>query len=168
MVEVIVPTRNILVGEALDESMFRLDKRTRESLPLGALTDVGAIKNHYAKQALPVNLPITQGSTTTIHPASICPAPPPPGFRPVTISLSDPHYIDPYLSPGTLLEIILIREVGKKKKATIVASRAKLLSFNRVPSTNSRTVVFLLPLLDAEKVESAKTEGELSLILRVD
>ncbi len=175
LVSVLVPVRDIQVGEQLNSSLFRFEKRLGSTLPKGTITSVDQIADKYARVSLTQGMIVTEEHIVSSKPTNLITANIPEGYRAVTIRVNETSSVEGWARPGANVDVLWVGHIGGKQGLTTIVENAKVLSAERQVDSNTpmgasvpSTVTLLVTSQDAAKIQLAATTGTLSLLLRGD
>lgn len=173
-VSVLVPIRDIQVGEQLNSSLFRYEKRAASTVPLGTITKPEEIADKYARVPLSMGMMVTKEHLVDVKPTNLITANIPEGYRAVTIRVNETSSVEGWARPGANVDVLWVSNISGKQGLTTIVENAKVLSAERQVDPNSNgttvpsTVTLLVSSQDAAKIQLASTTGTLSLLLRGD
>jgi len=185
MREVLVAKEEIRPGQKLYPELFVSATRPIEIDAKGIATNFSELDGRFAKGV------VREGSVAVISDFTAEPllasitAKIPAGFRAVTIPVDPQTGVEGWAAPGARVDVIWRVTHSGKPVVTTVVEDAKILSAERMTEqaanvrlasgkvieptgAQPRFVTLLVNLEDSHKIELAKAEGTLSLILRGD
>lgn len=183
--EIIVPISDVEVGVALDPSLFRRERRPKQSIIPEYVVDFEQISGMYSRGMLVMGQPLHRDYLTTLQPVNKLTASIPPGHRAVAINVDAISSVEGWAQAGARVDVLWTNNTTGEKTILPVAQNAKVLSANRETesSTNSdpgskeqaktdlektvpNTVTLLMTTKDSLKTRLASLHGKLSLVLR--
>jgi len=174
LVTVLVPIRDIQVGEQLEPRLFRFEKRPKSSVPEGTVTSLEEIQGKFSKVALAQGLTISREHILDTKPTNLITATIPEGYRAVTIRVNETTSVEGWARPGANVDVLWMSNFGGREGLKTIVENAKVLSAERQVDSNSNqitvpsTVTLLVTAQDAAKIQLAASTGTLSLLLRGD
>ena len=174
-IEVLVAARRIEEGSMLDQNMLGVTRMDADKTPAAVIRaqDRASIVGKFAKQMINSNVPLVWDDVSETPPLNRIQIP--PGYRAVTINVSQRTGVEGYARPNTRVDILwTYKQDGKKKVATIarfikvisVAGATKVEGARAgVKKKGATTVTLLVTEKDAKKIELARTLGKLTLSL---
>ncbi len=173
---VLVARQRIEEGSPLSPTLFEEERIPVEKKPMDAFdaNQKAALLGMYSNRLIVPNTPLTREDITEKSPIGVTGLIP-PGHRAVTIDVTKTTSVEGFTRPNTRVDVLyaFTDRDGQRKVATIVRF-AKILSYGGVTAntgTNNRTegaaktVTVLVTERDAQRIELAKTTGQLSLVL---
>ena len=174
MVEVVVPIRQVNAGSELQPAFFRLERKPAVAIDDGIIRNTEQIRGFFAKTILVPGQPLHQDQIDDKRPISAISSAIPPGYRAVTITVNATSSVEGWARPGSFVDIVWASDIRGQKGVTTIVQNAKVLSSDRMVDPNNpempvpSTVTLLVTAKDAQKIQLARTTGELSLSLRGD
>jgi Flp pilus assembly protein CpaB len=174
-VDMVVTTRPVTVGQAIDSRLVRMERRPETNLQQPALRSLDDIKNLYASVNISPGTPLSPSNTTRTKPISLVTAAIPPGFRAVTINVDARTAVEGWARAGARVDVSWLSSINGVRALVPIVSNALVLSaerqLNAEQSDMSRvptTVSLVVAEADARKIHLAVTSGQVSLSLRGD
>ena len=180
---VLAAVRNMQVGEAFHKGDVKKIAVLPRDFPKGGLVNEKDVLNRVALYPISANAPVVNANLSQLSGADGIPATITPGYRAVSVTISDSagvaglvqagtHVDVLFTRPGTMAEAITstilqnvkVLSVGRATPPTttgVAAQTADLKAAPRVP-----VATLLVTPEDAQKLELAKNEGRISLSLR--
>jgi pilus assembly protein CpaB len=182
LMPVLVTNMRLNVGSGVNPTMFRVESRSKEQVPPGAINSFKDVQGMFVKNTIPANQLVFGESLTANQPNSTITANIPEGFRAVTIRVDERTSVEGWARPGARVDIVWATELRGEKTVSVIVQNAKILSAERqalgVPAVGPdgqpivggvpTTVTLLVTAQDAAKIQLASTAGTLSLSLRGD
>ncbi|MCS6893505.1 MAG: Flp pilus assembly protein CpaB [Deltaproteobacteria bacterium] len=172
---ILVPVRDIQVGEQLASSLFRFEKRPASTIPPGTITSMEELNNKFARVPLAMGMMINKEHLVETKPTNLITANIPEGYRAITIRVNETSSVEGWARPGANVDVLWVSDINGKQGLTTIVENAKVLSAERQIDPNSgpdatvpSTVTLLVSSQDAAKIQLASTTGTLSLLLRGD
>ncbi|MCS6962275.1 MAG: Flp pilus assembly protein CpaB [Deltaproteobacteria bacterium] len=174
-VSVLVPIRDIQVGEQLTTALFRFEKRAASTVPQGTILKPEEIQNKFARVPLAMGMMVNSEHLIDVKPTNLITANIPEGYRAVTIRVNETSSVEGWARPGANVDVLWVSSINGKQGLTTIVENAKVLSAERQIDPNAQgsatvpsTVTLLVTSQDAAKIQLASTTGTLSLLLRGD
>lgn len=174
MVEVVVPVRQINAGQELLPALFRSEKKPAVAVNDGIIRSAEQLRGYFAKTILIPGQPLHKDQIDDKRPISAISSSIPPGYRAVTITVNATSSVEGWARPGSFVDIVWASVIRGEKGITTIVQNAKVLSSDRMIDPNNpnmpvpSTVTLLVSSQDAQKIQLARTTGELALSLRGD
>lgn len=174
-VRLLAPETSVPIGAKLSNVALKEMFWPRNQVPPGAIRDIADVVALFAKENLPAGVPITRDklSTTPVQGSLHLKQ----GFRAVTIEGDASMIVEGHVTPGSKVDVLLTYLKVDTRTTKIIVQNATVLSLGgkvEIPENNfggvivpsSSTVTLEVTPTDALKIQTAKTMGRLSLILR--
>ena len=175
MIDVLIPTRTIDSGEALQSNMFRQEPRAEASVSERIVRDMSEIQGSFARSVIMPGEPLNRDYLTGVRPTNAITTNIPEGFRAVTISVDVKSGVEGWARPGARVDVAWTSNLLGKPGLTVIVQNALVLSAERQLSANAdpntpvpSTISLLVTAKDAAKIQLASTTGQLTLSLRGD
>ncbi len=181
MVPILVALQRIESGTPLNFSMFREELTAVEAVPPDAVraSEKPSLIGTYANQLILPNLPLRREDVTDKPPLGITEKIP-PGYRAVTIEVTQVSSVEGFTRPDTRVDVLwtFTDRDGQKKVVTIVRF-AKILSFGGITGNATQqnaaaanannqgrnTVTILVTQRESQMIELARNTGSLGMVL---
>lgn len=174
-VTLLAPEAAVSAGTKLSNVALKEVYWPRNNVPAGAIRDIADVKNVYAKTNLPAGLPLTRENLSNqASQGSFALA---KGHRAISIEGDSTSIVEGHVLPGSRVDVILTYVKAGVKTSKIIVENAKVLSLGGrtqgledptrgviVPS--SSTVTLDVVSRDALKIQTAKSMGRISLMMR--
>lgn len=175
-VNVLIPIRQIETGEPLEPTLFRTEKKLRDTIGQKTATDFESVRGMFARIQIPAEQPLSLDLVTPIRPTNAITANIPEGFRAVTIRVDATSSVEGWARAGANVDVVWASQIRGKQAVTVIVQNAKILSAERQVDVNNpapnapvpSTVTLLVTADDSAKIQLAQTTGSLSLSLRGD
>lgn len=174
-VALLAPESTVAAGTKLSDVLLKETYWPRNQVPAGAIRDVADLKNFYAKVTLPANMPITRDNLTSQANSDALKLK--KGFRAITIEGDSTSIVEGHVLPGSRVDVILTYLKAGVKTSKIIVQNVRVVSLGGrvqaiedpirgvvVPS--SSTVTLEVMPKDALKIQTAKSMGRISLMMR--
>ncbi|MBX7139149.1 MAG: Flp pilus assembly protein CpaB [Oligoflexia bacterium] len=175
MIDVLVPSQDIVMGTALEPTMFKREQRPQIAVDPRSVRDFEEIKGHFARSLVVAGQPLHRDMITAVRPANAITANIPDGFRAVTIRVDVRTSVEGFVQAGAKVDVNWSSTIKGRPAIKVIVQNAKVLSAERrtdVAAPNGApvpsTVTLLVSDKDAGKIQLASTTGTLSLSLRGD
>lgn len=172
---VLIPVRQIETGEGLDPALFRVERRSKSSIPASVAQDFEQIRGMFARNTILMSEPVHLDLVTSIRPTNAITANIPEGYRAVTIRVDATSSVEGWARAGANVDVVWASMIRGKQAVTPIVQNARVLSAERQVSADTQpgvpvpsTVTLLVTADDAAKIQLATTTGSLSLSLRGD
>ena len=179
-VPIVVASAPLTFGTQLSTQNVRLQQWPAEAVPAGAFrTMPEALKNdRVALRSIVPGEPILASSVTGTTGRATLAALLPPGMRAASIAVNDVRGVSGFVLPGTLVDVILTRNIqgdgatSDDMRSDVVLENVRVLAIDQVADdkvTNpkvARTATLAVTLRDAQRLALAEKIGTLSLVLR--
>lgn len=172
----LVATKEITAGTKLLPSMFKLESRELGDSEQGAIKDPDEIVGRYARVDIVRNTPVIRSALTANTTPQDIGERIPTGHRAVAIPVNALTGVEGWVRPGAHVDVVWSTEREKQFVVVTIVENAKVLSVERSldtdqPATIGTTstpnhITLVVPSLDAQKIQLAKSSGSLSLSLR--
>ena len=185
-VMLLAPSRNVTAGTKLSDVAFEPVYWPRHQVQEGAVKDKSEVASLYAKTTLPAGMPIVRSSLSSVPSQSSLPVR--PGYRAIAINIDATSGIEGHARPGSMVDVLLTHVKDGNKGTKIIVQNARVLSlggkteqrglvsaqaqaqgqalgFTSAPISRS-TITLEVLVEDALNIQTAKTMGRLSLLLR--
>lgn len=172
----LVATREIPSGTKLLPSMFKLEARELGASDQGTITDLDEIVGRLTKVDIARNTPVVRSALITAGDNSDIGERIPSGYRAVAIPVNALTGVEGWVRPGAHVDVVWSTERNKQFVVVTIVENAKVLSVEHSleserPATLSTAttpnhITLVVPSVDAQKIQLAKSSGSLSLSLR--
>ena len=172
----LVATKEISAGTKLLPSMFKLESRELVDSDQGAIKDPDEVVGRYARVDITRNTPIIRSALTANTTPPDIGERIPTGHRAVAIPVNALTGVEGWVRPGAHVDVVWSTEREKQFVVVTIVENAKVLSVERsldtdqptslVQTSNPNHITLVVPSLDAQKIQLAKSSGSLSLSLR--
>jgi pilus assembly protein CpaB len=176
MADVLVPVQKIDQGTALEQSMFRKEKRPRVGLSANVVKDFEQVQGYYAAALIVSDQPLNQEYITKVRPINQITERIPIGYRAVTIRVDNKTAVEGWVVPGARVDVVWATSIQGKQAIQVIVENALVLSADKSGEVNPQkqvaaapsTITLQVTTEDAKKVQLASISGSLSLSLRGD
>lgn len=178
-VPVLVASGSYAVGTQITETVLSVKQEEQSAVPKGALLlrDKEQIIGMFLVNPISSRQHITRDDLARFAPISQLKLP--AGYRAVTINVDSRSGVEGWAKPDTKVDVIFAFEDEGKKKVITLLEQIKVLSFSGSKKTDAEraevggkdvqtTVTLQVTERDAKKLELARINGQLSLILCSD
>jgi len=172
----LVATKEIASGTKLLPSMFKLESRELADSEKAVVRDLDELVGRYARIDISRNTPLLQSAITTTGNTTDIAEKIPNGYRAVAIPVNALTGVEGWVRPGANVDVVWSTERDKQFVVVTIVENAKVLSVehsldsdndSEIPLTNSPNhITLVVPSSDAQKIQLAKSSGNLSLSLR--
>ena len=172
---VVVASRDIAAGQALDSASVEIVKWPRGSAPQGALTDAGALVGRVPRTALVRGEPVLLSKLTPEGSRGGLAAVIAPGHRAITVRVNEVIGVAGFALPGNFVDVLVSAQdesPGAQMVSRIVLERILVLAIAQEsardetrPKVVSAVTLEVTPQ-QAERLDLARNVGQLSLALR--
>lgn len=188
MVEVLVASKDLALGEKLGEAAVMWRDWPRDNLGESMITKDGnpdALEKYKeARARLPVFIgePIVLRKVVMPNEGGFMSAILPQGMRAIAVAISERSAVSGFILPNDRVDVILTRKLdgpdgsGKIVRSEVVLTNVRVLAINqtfrqeagedKVTVTEGKTAVLELDLEQSEAITKVEAAGELSLALR--
>lgn len=173
---VLAAVRNMQVGEAFHKGDIKKVKVLAKDFPKGALTAEKDALNRVALYPISANAPLVNDGLSKLTGAEGVPATIDPGYRAVSVTITDVSGVAGFVQPGTRVDVLFTRPGTMAEALTsTILQNVKVLALGHAvlpnqpvdPKAQKVPVVTLVVTPDeAQKLELAKNQGRISLSLR--
>lgn len=174
---VVVASKEIESGKAIAPDDLKVIEIAAATVPEGATANPNVFHGRIAKGSLQENEVLTERRLVPQGSAAGLPGIIPPGERALTIQVSATTGVAGFISPGSRVDILAIRQKGKGKSSSkvvfqnvlIIAVGDALYDPNMLAGPEAMIVANLtvaLPTYEAGKLALASTTSQLQLLLR--
>jgi pilus assembly protein CpaB len=175
-IQVIAAGRDMPIGTLLKKTDLKIVGMLEKDVPKGAMfTDRDAI-NRVLLYPVMVNEPLLISKVSSTTTAEGVPSTIEPGYRAMSVQISDVSGVAGLIQPGSRVDVIFTRP-GSMAEAitTTILQNVKVLSMGRITQVGQQVdprapkmpvVTLVLTPADAQKLELAKNQGKISLSLR--
>jgi Flp pilus assembly protein CpaB len=171
VVEIPVPERPVPAGTLVRNIPIRMEKFPEHQLPVGAVRDLGLVRDSITLTALPGGLPIVDSNIGASYEATnpvigkI-----PPGMRAMTVKVDATAAVEGWARTGSVVDVLLV----EKNRTTVVAEKVQVLSTERstspvddqVGSAIPSTVTLLVTQEQCLAINTAVPLGKIAFALR--
>jgi pilus assembly protein CpaB len=185
-IQLVAVTRDLPAGTRLQKADLKLVAVPERDLPRSAVLDLKIAENRTLLYPLTANEPLITSKLASLSGAEGVPATIEPGMRAISVPITDISGVAGLLQPRAHVDLLFTR-AGSMAEAltTTVLEDVVVLSIGRntevappppsgqaapapaaSPVTQQRAITLLVTPEDARKVELAKNQGRLSLLLR--
>ncbi|MBU3694492.1 MAG: Flp pilus assembly protein CpaB [Rhodocyclaceae bacterium] len=172
-VPVVVAAQAIEPGTRLNALQLNLVEWPVLSRPAGAFADVNALAGRVVRSGLQAGEPLTEGRLAATEARGGLASIITPGKRAVSVRVNDVVGVAGFALPGSYVDVIVsARDAGEKPFARTVLSRVRVLAAAQdtwadpaKPKLVNAVTLELSPE-EAERLDLARTVGNLSLVLR--
>lgn len=176
MADVLLPLQKIEQGTALEQSMFKKEKRPKVGLSGNAVKDFEQIKGYYAASMIVPDQPLNQEYITKVRPINQITEKIPVGYRAVTIRVDNKTAVEGWVVPGARVDVVWATLIQGKQAIQVIVENALVLSADKMGDVNPQkqvaaapsTITLQVTTEDAKKIQLASISGSLSLSLRGD
>ncbi len=176
MGDVLILVRDVKVGEKIDPSMLKKERRPKNMISSSMIGDFYQIEGSFAKIDASAGDILEREQLTNKKPINTITANIPEGFRAITINVNVTSSIEGWARAGAFVDIVWNAKINDKPSAVVIVQNVKILSADRQVEANPEngqaavpsTVTLLVLAEDATKIHLAETTGKLSLQLRGD
>jgi len=172
---VLIPVRQIETGEALDPALFRVERRSKSSIPANVAQDFEQTRGMFARNTIIMSEPVHLDLITSIRPTNAITANIPEGYRAVAIRVDATSSVEGWARSGANVDVVWASTIRGKQAVTVIVQNARILSAERQVTPDTQpgvpvpsTVTLLVTSDDAARIQLATTTGSLSLSLRGD
>jgi pilus assembly protein CpaB len=175
-VRVIVAAHDMPLGAMLRPSDIKSLDYPESGVPKGAVLESKDALNHVVLFPISTNEPVLASKLSSITGAEGMSATIEPGFRAVSVAITDVSGVAGLIQPNARVDVLFTRTGTVVEASTnTILQNVKVLSTGHVTpagqTTDSRTpkspvVTLLLTPADAQKLELAKNQGRIGLSLR--
>jgi pilus assembly protein CpaB len=186
-VRVVAAARDMAAGTRLQKGDLKVISMPEKDLPRAALLDAKVAEGRALLYPVTANEPVTTPKLSTTTGADGLPATIPPGYRAISVPVTDISGVAGLLQPRSRVDVLFTR-AGAMAEAltTVVVEDVAVLSIGRnteitqappqppggsgtptnINPSQQRAVSLLVTPQEAGKLELAKNQGRLSLALR--
>lgn len=176
MGDVLILSRDVKIGEKLEPSMFKKERRPKSVISSFMINDFYQVEGSFARADVLKGEVLEKEQVTTKKPINTITANIPEGFRAVTINVNVTSSVEGWARAGAFVDIVWNSIINGKPSATVIVQNVKILSAERQVEANPEngqvavpsTVTLLVLAEDATRILLAETTGKLSLQLRGD
>ncbi|MGH8013237.1 MAG: Flp pilus assembly protein CpaB [Candidatus Binataceae bacterium] len=176
-VEIVVAAHDLTIGTKLDPAAVKLARWSRDSLPPGAFTSVGAVMNQYTKSGFVENEPIVADRLFNgDKDAGVMPMLIPPGMRAISVPVDEVSDVAGFVLPHAHVDVLVALQdngtPGNQPFSKIVLQDVEVLAVaQQIEKINDKpqvvkVVTLLVTPQQAERVALASREGSLRLAMR--
>ena len=173
---VLALTHDVQVGQVIRKSDLKKIQVLARDIPGGALTAEKDAVDHAALFPLPANAPLVKNSLADLAGADGLPATIEPGYRAVSVTITDVSGVAGLIQPGGHVDVLFTRPGTMTEAITsTILQNVKVLAIGHNvapgqpvdPKAQKIPVATLLVTpSDAQKLELAKNQGRISLSMR--
>jgi pilus assembly protein CpaB len=173
---VLAAVRNMQVGEAFHKGDIKKVNVLPKDFPKGGLTADKDVLNRVALYPISANAPLVNDGLSQLAGADGIPATIDPGYRAVSVTITDSSGVAGLVQAGTHVDVLFTRPGSMAEALTsTILQNVKVLSVGHASPSNQAVdlkapkvpvVTLLVTPDDAEKLELAKNQGRISLSLR--
>ncbi len=177
-VMLVAPAEDVPQGAKLNPMLLREVSWPRDGVPEGAVRDLGALQQMYAKVPLPANQPILRNGVSPTAPTFGIGELLPAGHRAVTIEVDATSGVEGWATPGAHVDVLLtyLDKDEEVTKTRVAVEDAVVLSFDgstkqvNSPTTGkvnpASTVTLSVSFENSLRIQTARAMGRISLALR--
>jgi pilus assembly protein CpaB len=172
----LVATKEIPSGTKLLPSMFKLEAREVGDSGQGTITNLDEIVGRSTRVDIALDTPVVRSALTTAGDSPDIGERIPSGYRAVAIPVNALTGVEGWVRPGAHVDVVWSTERDKQFVVVTIVENAKVLSVEQsleserpatLPSaTTPNHITLVVPSVDAQKIQLAKSSGSLSLSLR--
>lgn len=172
----LVATQDISLGTRLLPSMFKLEARELGDSDKSAVADLDEIVGRSTRVDIARNTPLLRSALTKAGDSADIGERIPSGYRAVAIPVNALTGVEGWVRPGAHVDVVWSTERNKQFVVVTIVENAKVLSVEQsleserpatLPiSTTPNHITLVVPSVDAQKIQLAKSSGSLSLSLR--
>jgi len=172
----LVATKKIAAGTKLLPSMFKLESRELGDSDHDMVKDLDDTVGRSARVDIAPDTPLIRSALTTNTEPQDIGARIPPGYRAVAIPVNALTGVEGWVRPGAHVDVVWSTEREKQFVVVTIVENAKVLSVERSldanqPSSLTTTstpnhITLVVPSIEAQRIQLAKSSGSLNLSLR--
>jgi len=175
-VQIIVAGRDMPVGTMLKKTDLKVVGVLEKDVPKGAVFSDRESVNRVLLYPVSVNEPLLISKVSSTTTAEGIPSTIEPGYRAVSVQISDVSGVAGLIQPGSRVDVLFTRP-GSMAEATtsLILQNVRVLSIGRITQVGQQVdprapkmpvATLVLTPADAQKLELAKNQGKISLSLR--
>jgi len=173
--DVVVAADDITVGSRIEEHDVRLVRYPASSLPAGTYSVRSKVLGRGVILPISKGEFILPGKLAAENGGAGLPSLIPPGMRAVSVRVNEVVSVAGFVVPGTRVDVLLTGTPGGSgegqtttvlQNVAVIAAGKQLERNAAGESINTPVITLLVPLLDAERLTLASTEGHIQLALR--
>ena len=175
-VQIIVAGRDMPVGTMLKKTDLKVVGVLEKDVPKGAVFSDRESVNRVLLYPVSVNEPLLISKVSSTTTAEGIPSTIEPGYRAVSVQISDVSGVAGLIQPGSRVDLLFTRP-GSMAEATtsLILQNVRVLSIGRITQVGQQVdprapkmpvATLVLTPADAQKLELAKNQGKISLSLR--
>lgn len=168
-----VATRDVMIGAPFDATMVQQISWNTDALPAGALSDVAQIEGRVAKTAIMRGEPILEHKLAPLGTKGGLSALIAEGKRAITVRVNEVVGVAGFALPGNYVDVMVNAQDPKHAQMSkIVLERILVLAVDQGADRDEtkpkivNAVTLEVTPLEAEKIDLARSIGNLSLVLR--